>query len=104
MRSSWNAFNTKDFTNGKEPTKTLRIQRLDSSVRKPRGNDIYSSNPYGNQATHFISCIENPNAPNSSCNCKKIGNTSKVGLIMCISFANKGETQVGWVVTIRQRT
>jgi hypothetical protein len=37
----------KDSTNGKEPTKAPKIQRLDSSARKHGGNDINWFNPYG---------------------------------------------------------
>jgi hypothetical protein len=36
----------KDSTNGKEPTGTPRIQRLDLGVRTHRGSDINWSNPY----------------------------------------------------------
>jgi hypothetical protein len=44
--------------------------------------------------------MESPNAPNSFYNHKKTTNTSDAKPIMCISFANEGKTQVGWVVAI----
>jgi hypothetical protein len=103
LRSSWKTSNTKDSTNGKEPIGAPRIWKPDSSVKKPKGNDIYWFNPYGDQATHFIGYIENPNASNSSYNCKKIGNTSKAGPTMCISSTNNEKTQVGWVVEVGQK-
>jgi hypothetical protein len=34
----------------------------------------------------------------------KKGNTSKAKPTMCVSSTNKGKTQIGWVVPIRQRT
>jgi hypothetical protein len=52
-------------------TDVPKIQEPMSRVRKPRRSDIKWSNPYGNQVTHFIGYIENPNFENSSCNCKK---------------------------------
>jgi len=61
------------------------------------------SNPYGDQATHFVNYIERPNAPNSSCNYKKIGNTSNARPTMCVSSANEGKTQVRWVVAVKQK-
>jgi hypothetical protein len=52
--------------------------------------------------THFVGCIESLNAPNSSRNHKKIGNTSEVGPTMYISSANKRRIQVGWAITVGQ--
>ncbi len=49
LRSFWSTSDTKDFTNGKEPTRTPIIQQLDLGVRKPGGSDIDWSNPYGDQ-------------------------------------------------------
>jgi hypothetical protein len=40
LRSSWNTFDTKDSTNGKEPIKTPKKQRLNLGARKLRGSDI----------------------------------------------------------------
>jgi len=40
LRYSWSTFDTKDSTNGKEPTGTLRIQRPNLGVRKLGGSDI----------------------------------------------------------------
>jgi hypothetical protein len=40
LKFSWNASNTKDSTNGKEPTRAPRIRKSDSSVRKPKGSDV----------------------------------------------------------------
>jgi hypothetical protein len=103
LRSSWSAFDTKDSTNGKKPIGTPRIQRLDSIVRKPKGNDVDSFNLCGDQATHFVSYTENPNAPNFSCNCKKKGNTFEVKPIMHVSSANERKTQVGWATIVRRK-
>ncbi len=47
--------------------------------------------------------FENPNAPNFSCNHKKIGNTFEAKPILHISSANEGKTQVGWAITLRQK-
>ncbi len=74
LKSSQNAYDMKDSTNGKEPIKTLKTKKLDSRKRKPKGSDINQSNIYGDQATHFVSCIESPNPPNFLCNRKKVGN------------------------------
>ncbi len=71
LKSSQNASNTKDYTNGKEPIGAPRIRRPNLSVRKLGRNDIDWSNPRQDQATYFVSYIENPNTPNSSYNCKK---------------------------------
>jgi hypothetical protein len=40
QRFSWNAFNMNDSTNGKEPTRATKIQRLDLGVRKLVRSDI----------------------------------------------------------------
>jgi hypothetical protein len=40
LRFSWNVSNTKDSTNGKEPSRAPKIQRLDLGVRKLGGSDI----------------------------------------------------------------
>jgi hypothetical protein len=34
LRSSWNAYDMKDFANGKKPTIALRIQIPNSNVKK----------------------------------------------------------------------
>ncbi len=103
LRSSWNAFNTKDSTNGKNPTRTFKIQRLDLGVKKLGISDIDWSNPYGNKATHFIGCIESLNAVNSPCNHKKIGATSEAIWTMHVSFTNEGKTQVGSAIIIGEK-
>ncbi len=103
LRSSQNAFDTKASTNGKEFTGATRIQKLDSSVRKPKGSGIDQSKPCGDQAPHFVYFTKSPNALNSFCNCKKPSNSSKARPTMCVSFANEGKTKVGWVVAIGQR-
>jgi hypothetical protein len=87
-RSFWNAFDTKDSTDGKEPIGAPRIWILDSSVRKPRGSDIDWFNLSGNQATHFVGYNESLNAPKKICNRKKIGSTFEVRLIMHVSSTN----------------
>jgi len=38
-----------------------KIQKPKLEVRKPGGNDIDWSNPYGDQATHFFGCTKNFN-------------------------------------------
>jgi hypothetical protein len=93
----------KDSTNGKKPIRAPKIRKLDLGVRKPGGSDIDWSNPCRNQATHFVDCIKSPNAPNSFYNRKKTCNTFEVGSTMCVSFANKEKTQVGWTVAVGRR-
>ncbi len=61
---------------------------------------IYS----GDQIIHFIGCTKNLNAENSYCNHKKKRTTSNAGPIICVSFANKRKTQVGWAIAVGQRT
>jgi hypothetical protein len=100
FKSSWIASNTKDSTTGKKPIKTLRIQRSDLSVRKHGGSDIDWFNLCGDQATHFISYTKSPNVSNFSSNHTETGNTFNVRLTMCVSYANKGKTQVRWATTI----
>jgi hypothetical protein len=94
LKSSWNASNTKDCTNGKEPIRAPRIQRPNSGVRKLGRNDIDLFNPCWDQTTHFVNYIESPNVPNSSYNCKKTCTTSKAGPTMCVLFTNERKTQV----------
>jgi hypothetical protein len=103
LKSSWSASNTKDSTNGQKPIKTLKIQRLDSCVRKHGGSDIDWFNFCGNQTTHFVNCIESLNVPNLSCNHKKTSNTFEVGPIMCVSFATEGKTQVRWATIVGRK-
>jgi hypothetical protein len=91
----------KDSTNGKKPNKAPRIQRPDLGVKKFKGSDINRSSPYGDQATHFIDYIESLNTPNPSNNLTS--NTSRARPTMCVSSANEGKTQVGWVVVIGRR-
>jgi hypothetical protein len=74
LRPFWSISNNKDSTNGKKLIGAPRIQKLNSHVRKHGGSDINWSNPYGNQATHFVGCTECLNISNSSCNDKKKGN------------------------------
>jgi len=85
----------------KSPLEHLEYEN--SCARKHGRNDINWFNPYGNQFTHFVNYTKSLNASNSSCNHKKIGNTSEARPIMCISSTNEGKTQVGWVATIGQR-
>jgi len=66
-----------------------KYKKPKSRVKKPRGSDIEWSNPYGNQVTHFVGCTKNHDAENSSCNHKKVGITSDIGPIICVSFINK---------------
>jgi hypothetical protein len=40
LKSSWIAYNMKDSTNDKEPTRARKIQRLDLNVKKLGGSDI----------------------------------------------------------------
>jgi len=54
-----------------DPTSAPKIQKLMLGVKKLRGGYIEWSNPYGDQATHFVGCTESFSAENSSCNCKK---------------------------------
>jgi hypothetical protein len=55
LRSFWNAYSTKDFTNGIKCTSAPKIYEIHMlGVRKPRGSEMDRSNCYGNQATHFV--------------------------------------------------
>ncbi len=86
-----------------DPISAPKIQKLELGVRKPQRNDIKWSNPWGDQATHFVGCTERPNADNYSYNRKKVGTTSDGGPIICVSFAKKRKTQVGWATIIGQK-
>jgi hypothetical protein len=95
--SFWNVSSTKDSINGIECTGAPKIYETHMlGVRKPRESDMDGFNHCGNQATYFVGWMENPNATNFTCYCKKIGtifdtwpiiwyrcrtrkNTSKVG-------------------------
>jgi hypothetical protein len=66
---------TNNSTNYLDLTSAPEIQKLKLGVKKPRGNDIKWSNPYGDQATHFVGRIESPNVINSSCNHRKVKTT-----------------------------
>jgi len=46
----------KESTNGKKLTKTHKIQRPDSCVRKPKRSDINRFNACGDQTTHLVDC------------------------------------------------
>jgi hypothetical protein len=104
LRSFWNASNTKDSTNDKEPIITPKIQRLDLGVRKLGGSDIDLSNPYGNKAKHFVGYTKSFNAVSFPCNHKTIGATFEAIQTMHLSFANERKTQVGWATIIGQKT
>jgi hypothetical protein len=80
-----------------------KIQKPKLKIRKLGRNDIEWSNPSRNQTIHFVDYIKSHNVKNYKYNCKKIGTTFDVGLIICISSTNKGKTQVRWVATIKQR-
>jgi hypothetical protein len=41
------------------------MRKLELGIRKLGGSDIKWSNPYEEQTTHFVGCIESPNAKNS---------------------------------------
>ncbi len=93
--------------NDLDPTNALKIQKFKSKIqvesKKVRKKYIESSNPWGNQATHFDGCIESPNADNSCYNCQKIRITYDVRPFICVSFAKEWKIQVRWVTTIGQR-
>ncbi len=78
-----------------------KIQKFKLGVRKPWGSDIKWSNIWGDQATHFVGCIENLNASNSSYNCKIAITTFDAGPTICVSSVKEGKTQVRWVAIIR---
>jgi hypothetical protein len=84
------------YTQNRKPKSRIKKSR----IKKPRGSDIELSNPYGDQATHFVGCIENPNAENSSHNHRKIGITFDARPTICISFVNKIKTQVDWATCV----
>ncbi len=56
------------------------------------------SNPYRNQATHFVGYTESLNDKNSCYSRKKIGTTFDVRPTICVSSTNK--TQVGWAIVV----
>jgi hypothetical protein len=86
------------------PINVPKIEKPKSGIRKPRGSDIKWFNLLEDQATHFDEYTESPNANNSSYKCKNVRSTSNAGLAICVSFANEGKTQVGWVVIIGCKT
>jgi hypothetical protein len=81
----------RDFMNVKEPIGTHKIWKSNLSVRKHGGSDI-------DWSTHLIDCTKNLNVPNFSYSCKKKNNTLKTWPTMCVSYANKGKTQVRWAI------
>jgi len=91
---------TNDSTNDEDPINGPKIQKPKLGIRKPKGSDIKWSNLSGDQATYVNGYIESPNANNSSYNHKNVKTTSNVGLVICVSFANKGKTQVKWAAVV----
>jgi hypothetical protein len=63
----------KDSTSGIKPIGALEYNM--SCIRKHGGSDMDEYNPHGDQTTHFINCVEGPNATNSTYNHKKMGTT-----------------------------
>jgi hypothetical protein len=51
-------FYMNDSTNDKEPIGTLKIQRSDLGVRKPKGSDINWYNPYENLAIILLVALK----------------------------------------------
>jgi hypothetical protein len=103
LRFSYSTFNTKDSTKGKKLTWTPRIRRLNSNVRKPRGNDIDPSNL--EQIEQHISSIalkilmlQTPPIIT-----KKQITHSKQDQLCVYDLPTKEKTQVGWVVAIGWR-
>jgi len=47
-----------------------------------------------------MATFESPNANNSSYNRKNVKTTSDAGLVICVSFANEGKTQVKRAVIV----
>lgn len=98
LRSFWNAFLTKDSTNGIEcigAPKTYETHML--GVKKSRGCDMDGFNCYGNQATHFVGWMENSNVTNFIRYCKKIGtifDTWSIILYRC--WIRKNTSKVGY--------
>jgi hypothetical protein len=86
-----------------DPIGAPKIRKPESRIKKPGGNDIKWSNPYGNQAIHFVGCIESLNANNSSYNHKNARTTSNVKPTVCVSSAKEGKTQVRWATIVRQK-
>jgi len=70
-------------------------------VKKPKGNDIKWSNPYGDQATHFTSYTKTPNVKIPTTIVKKQKPHLMQDLLYAYCLPTKGKTQVGWVVIIR---
>jgi hypothetical protein len=75
------------------------LSKLKSRVKKSRGNDIEWSNLGGDQITHFVGYIENPNAKNSYYNCKKTRTTFDARPSLCVSSVNIRKTQIGQAAT-----
>jgi hypothetical protein len=103
-RSSYKALAINDSTNDVDFTNVSKIRKLESWIRKPWGNDIKWYNIWGDQTTHFISSTKNLTANNSSCNYKNAKITFDVGPTICVSFAKKRKTQIGWAATIGRKT
>jgi hypothetical protein len=66
-----------------------KIQNPKSKIKKLRKNDIKWSNPYGDQITHFVDCIESFNIKNFYCNHEKTGITFDTGLTIYVSSTNE---------------
>jgi hypothetical protein len=86
-----------------DPTSAPKIQKPKSRIRKLGRIDIEWSNPYGDQATHYIACIESLNANNSCYNRKNARTTSDVEPTICVSSAKKKKTQVRWAIVVRRK-
>jgi len=91
---------TNDSTNDEDPINVPKIQKPKSKIRKPRRNDIKWSNLLRNQATHVDGYTKSPDVNNSSYNRKNARTTFDARLAICVSFANKGKTQVRWDVVV----
>jgi hypothetical protein len=87
----------KDSINGKIPTITPKIRRSDIGVKKLKGSGINWSNPYGDQATHFVDYMKSPNAPNSSYNhTKKVTHLKQDQLCEYHLPMNEEQNKVGY--------
>jgi hypothetical protein len=94
LKPSWRTLATNESTNNVDPTNAPKIRKPNLGVKKPRRNDIEWSNPWRNQATHFVGYTKSLNA-NNFYNCKNTIATFDVRLTICVSSTNEVKTQVG---------
>jgi hypothetical protein len=81
------------------PIGAPKIWKPKSKIWKPRGSDIKWSNPWGDQATHFVGYTKRLYAKNSSYNHKNAKKTFDVQPTICVSSTEEEKTQIRWAAT-----